>query len=289
MDRIERFYKINALLRSHTTVSFAKLLTSLDVSRSTLKRDLKYHCERLHNPIVHSRELGGFRLAATDAADKHQHELPGLWFSLAEIHALPTMQQLLAERDAGGILATHIAPLMERLNVLLGPEVNLDAAELHQRVHIIRLAQRSVQPRHFEQVATERASSPLRLVHYRDDWYLEACCHLRSAVGPDYGIFSGGALRWARLRFSPERARWVAQERWHPQQSGKFESADSYLLRQPYTDHRELIMDILKHGTHCEVLGPPSLPQVIGDEVKRLAEKYFCEGARWSCGEPLGA
>jgi predicted DNA-binding transcriptional regulator YafY len=34
-------------------------------------------------------------------------------------------------------------------------------------------------------------------------------------------------------------------------------------------------MDILKHGTHCEVLGPASLRRVVGDEVKRLGEKYF--------------
>jgi predicted DNA-binding transcriptional regulator YafY len=34
-------------------------------------------------------------------------------------------------------------------------------------------------------------------------------------------------------------------------------------------------MDILKHGAHCEVLGPPSLRQVVGDEVKKMGEKYF--------------
>ena len=326
MDRTERFYKINELLRAKKVVSFATLLAALGVSRSTLKRDLKYLCERLHNPIVHSRDLGGYQLTTPDPADLHPHELPGLWFSPTEIHALLTMQQLLAGLDAGGVLSTHIAPLMERINALLGPEGNLEATELRQRVRIIRLAQRSVQPRHFEQVATalaqrkrlhiaytargngsatERDISPLRLVHYRDNWYLDAWCHYRQKLrnfaldaitrleplneparevsaakfnatyGPGYGIFSGGTVRWARLRFSPERARWVAQEQWHPEQSGKHERDGSYLLRLPYTDHRELIMDILKHGTHCEVLGPPSLRRIVGDEVKRMAEKYF--------------
>ena len=326
MDRTERFYKISELLRANKVVSFATLLATLGVSRSTLKRDLNYLCERLHNPIVYSRELGGYRLAAPDPANKHPHELPGLWFSPTEIHALLTMQQLLAGLDAGGVLTTHIAPLMARLNALLGPEGNAEATQLRQRVRIIRLAQRSVRPRHFEQVATalaqrkrlhiaytargngsatERDISPLRLVHYRDNWYLDAWCHQRKSLrnfaldaitqleplgeparevsaaqlsatfGPGYGIFSGGAVRWARLRFSPERARWVAQEQWHPEQSGKQESDGSYLLRLPYTDHRELIMDILKHGTHCEVLGPPSLRKVVADEVKRLGEKYF--------------
>lgn len=326
MDRTERFYKISELLRTSKVVSFATLLATLGVSRSTLKRDLNYLCERLHNPIVYCRDLGGYQLAAPDPADLHPHELPGLWFSPTEIHALLTMQQLLTGLDAGGVLTTHIAPLMERLNALLGPEGNAEATELRQRVRIIRLAQRSVRPRHFEQVATalaqrkrihiaytargngsatERDISPLRLVHYRDNWYLDAWCHHRQGLrnfaldaitrleplnqparevsaaqlsttfGPGYGIFSGGAVRWARLRFSPERARWVAQEQWHPEQAGKHESDGSYLLRLPYTDHRELIMDILKHGAHCEVLGPATLRRVVVGEVRKLGEKYF--------------
>jgi len=326
MDRTERFYKINELLRANKGVSFATLLATLETSRSTLKRDLKYLCERLNSPVVYCRHLGGYRLETPTAANQHPHELPGLWFSATEIHALLTMQQLLAGLDAGGVLNTHIAPLMQRINALLGPEGNLEAAELRQRVRIIRLAQRSLGARHFEQVATalaqrkrlhiaytargngsttERDISPQRLVHYRDNWYLDAWCHFRQGLrnfaldaivrleplgepalevsaaqlsttfGPGYGIFSGGAVRWARLRFSPERARWVAQEQWHAEQSGKFERDGSYLLRLPYTDHRELIMDILKHGTHCEVLGPLSLRRVVGDEVKRLGEKYF--------------
>jgi len=326
MNRTERLYKINELLHTHKVVSFATLLAKLEVSRSTLRRDLNYLCDRLNNPIVCDRSLGGYRHEVAAPKGQYPHELPGLWFSPTEIHALLTMQQLLAGLDAGAVLATHIAPLMERLNALLGPEGNLEATELRQRVRIIRLAQRSVPPRHFEQVATalaqrkrlhiaytargngsatERDISPLRLVHYRDNWYLDAWCHQRqglrnfaldaitqlmplneparevsaaqlsSTFGPGYGIFSGGKVRWARLRFSPERARWVAQEQWHPEQSGKHESDGSYLLRLPYTDHRELIMDILKHGTHCEVLGPPSLRRVVGEEVKKLAEKYF--------------
>ncbi len=318
MDRTERFYKINELLRVNRVVSFSAMQSALEISRSTLKRDLKFLCERLNNPIAYSRELGGYQMLSASGSDKHTHELPGLWFSPTEIHALLTMQQLVAGLDAGGVLATHIAPLMERLNALLGPEGNSEAAELRKRLHVIRLAQRGVQPRFFEQVATalaqrkqlqityvargngetsERDISPQRLVHYRDNWYLDAWCHERTSLrnfaldaitrlqplntqarevdanqlhasfGAGYGIFSGGKVRWAHLRFSPERARWVAYEQWHPEQIGKYAVDGSYLLRRPYTDHRELIMDILKHGTHCEVLGPPSLRNVVRCQV----------------------
>lgn len=325
MDRTERFYKIDKLLRQHQTVSFATLLAALEVSRATLKRDLDYLRTRLNAPIEWSRAAGGYQFAAPADPASAAHELPGLWFSATEIHALLTMQHLLAHLDAGGLLTPHIAPLMKRLNALLGGE-DTEAAEVRRRVRIIGLAQRSVQPRHFQCVgtalvqrkrlaltyaargtgqATAREVSPLRLVHYRDNWYLDAWCHLRQGLrnfavdaiteahlldtpakevsedqldalfGPGYGIFSGSRIRWARLRFSPERARWVASEQWHPQQEGKPQADGSYLLRIPYADHRELIMDILKHGTHCEVLGPPSLRQAVAAEVGKMRERYF--------------
>lgn len=326
MDRTERFYKIKELLHHHSVASFATLQTELEVSRSTLKRDLNYLSTRLNSPITYCRDLGGYRLEKDDTMSSASHELPGLWFSSAEIHALLTMQHLLSSLDAGGLLNAHIAPLSERLNALLGSDANADAAQLRRRVRIIGLAQRSVPTRHFEQVAsalaqrkrlhiaytargngntTEREVSPLRLVHYRENWYLDAWCHYRNDLrnfaldaitrvmplekvaleisdeklsttfGPGYGIFSGGTVRWARLRFTPERARWVAQEQWHAEQTGTVEPDGSYLLRLPYTDHRELIMDILKHGAHCEVLGPASLRQMVAQEVGKMGEKYF--------------
>ena len=326
MDRTERFYKIKELLRQHKVASFATLQAELEISRSTLKRDLNYLSTRLHNPITYSRDLGGYVLEKSDDASSSPHERPGLWFSSTEIHTLLTMQHLLSGLDAGGLLNTHIAPLMDRLNGLLGGARDADAAQLRRRVRIIGLAQRSVTQRHFERVATALAQrkrlhiaytargtgetsardvSPLRLMHYRENWYLDAWCHQREGLrsfaldaitqvqlldcpalevsdakldatfGPSYGIFSGGSIRLARLRFSPERARWVAHEQWHPKQEGRYQRDGSYLLRIPYADHRELLMDILKHGAHCEVLGPVSLRQAVAEEVRAMGEKYF--------------
>ena len=61
MDRTERFYKIEELLRQRKAVSFAALQAELEVSRSTLKRDLEYLRTRMHAPIVWDREAGGYR------------------------------------------------------------------------------------------------------------------------------------------------------------------------------------------------------------------------------------
>ena len=98
---------------------------------------------------------------------------------------------------------------------------------------------------------------------------------LDATFGPGYGIFSSGTFRWARLRLTAERARWVAQVQWHPSQQGKRQAGGAYLLRISYTDHRELIMDILRHGAYSKVLGPTRLRQAVAAEGKKMAEKYF--------------
>ncbi len=78
-------------------------------------------------------------------------------------------------------------------------------------------------------------------------------------------------MHWAKLRFAPSRARWVAQERWHPDQRGRAEADGSYVLEVPYTDSRELMMDILKYGSEVEVLGPASLVATVAGEIRKMA------------------
>jgi predicted DNA-binding transcriptional regulator YafY len=323
MNQTERFYKIDQLITERKVVSFQSLLEELEISRATLRRDLEFMRSRLNAPIVYDRDANGYRFdGGPQIGDKY--ELPGLWFSPAEIHALLTMQHLLTGLDSGGILTPHIQPLMARLNALLGTADN-SAEEVKNRVAVIGLGRRQVPLDCFERVGsaligrkrlrirylskgkgelTERVVSPQRLVHYRENWYLDAWCHLRDelrnfaldsiqsaesvdtaakevsrrsmdeVLGPGYGIFSGKKVQWAKLAFTPERARWVAKEQWHPEQKGSFDAADRYVLELPYSDHRELMMDILKYGNEVEVLAPASLRQRIREEVAALARRY---------------
>ena len=117
MDRTERLYKIDLLLNEQPH-SFATLQDRLEVSRATLKRDLAYMKDRLNAPIVFDRFVGGYRFDKASTPVGDQYELPGLWFSAEEIHALLTMQHLLANLDTGGLLGPHIQPLLARL---IGP------------------------------------------------------------------------------------------------------------------------------------------------------------------------
>ena len=64
MDRTERFYKLELLLRSRGCVSFAALREALEVSPATLKRDLQYLRDRMSAPIVYDALENGYRFAA---------------------------------------------------------------------------------------------------------------------------------------------------------------------------------------------------------------------------------
>ena len=64
-----------------------------------------------------------------------------------------------------------------------------------------------------------------------------------------YGIFSGKATQRARLRFTPEHARWVSGENWHGQQVGSFDKDGYYNLEFDYNQDPGLIMNILRHGS----------------------------------------
>lgn len=151
---------------------------------------------------------------------------------------------------------------------------------------------------------TQREISPQRLTHYRDNWYLDAWCHQKNGLrsfavdrlreahaleerakdiaeneldahfASSYGIFAGAAKHTAVLRFTPERARWVAEEQWHPQQQSRTLEDGSYELQLPYSDPRELAMDVLKHGAEVEVIEPKSLRQSVREQLRGALERY---------------
>jgi predicted DNA-binding transcriptional regulator YafY len=328
MDRTERFYKIDSLLSERQVVPLALFQERLEVSRATIKRDLEYLRNRLNAPIVWDRQARGYRFGSPEQAGLgagERYELPGLWFSSEEILALLTMQHLLANLDRGGLLGAQVEPLQARLRGLLGSAHN-PAEEVQKRVRILGMAARATPLDQFSLVgaallkrkrlfihyfargkgeASDREISPLRLVYYRDNWYLDAWCHLRQGLrsfsldaigsvrlleesaldmaedkldaelGAGYGIFSGRKVRWAKLRFTSERARWVASETWHPKQKGYFDADGSYILELPYSDDRELSMDILRHGREVEVLAPAALRQRVAEELQAAVVRYF--------------
>jgi len=324
MNNMERIYQIDQILGARHCVTRAALQERLAVSWATLKRDLAYMRDRLNAPIRFDRNLGGYRFEKAGQRVGAHYELPGLWFSAEEIHALLTMHHLLSNLDTGGLLGPQIQPLLARLTGLLGSADN-PAEEVQRRIRIQAVGARELHLDHFQSVGapllrrkrlliryhargtdevTEREVSPQRLNHHRGNWYLDAWCHLRDGLrafsvdaiehaeiletraldvaderldevlGSGYGVFSGERIAWAVLRFTPERARWVACERWHADQEGAFLADGRYVLRMPYADDLELVMDIMKDGGDCEVVGPETLRARVAAEFAAGLARY---------------
>jgi predicted DNA-binding transcriptional regulator YafY len=200
MRQTERYYRIDQLIRSRGVISFKALQNELEVSRATLTRDLAALRDRFNAPIVFDRDRGGYSLGRGDVGP--QYELPGLWFSDREIHALLTMHRMLEELGTGGLLGGQVGPLVARLETLLG-QAGTGSQAVRDRVRIVPAQNRPVAPRFFELVGSalvgrqrleltyhsrgrdehgRREVSPQRLVHWRNAWYLDAFCHRVEAL-----------------------------------------------------------------------------------------------------------
>jgi predicted DNA-binding transcriptional regulator YafY len=192
MNRTERFYKIDQMLHERRVVPIEVFLEEQDVSRATFKRDIEYMRDRLHAPIVWDRDAGGYHFENVKTTGP-AYELPGLWFSAGELYALLAAHKLLGDIEPG-ILASHVAPLQARLAALLEASGH-SATEITQRVRVLSMANRTVESRFYTDITiallerkrleidvwnrgrnenNTRTISPQRLVHYRDNWYVDA-------------------------------------------------------------------------------------------------------------------
>lgn len=319
MSESIRLYKYRALLESRRIVSRDDLIDAVETSLATFKRDLAKMREQMGMPIVWDKDRQGYFLDRTNA----QTELPGLWFSPQELVALLTIQQLIEQLEPG-LIGDKLKPLQKKLIEMMESK-GLDSENIARRVRMNHAGKRQLELKCFEQVALGtitrrrlrvhhlnrergesvwREISPQELVHYRDNWYVDAWCHLRvgirsfsidaiddvemldtpaqdidahelrQATQSSYGIFGGAPTDWAVLRFSSVRARWVEHEVWHPDQIGVYEPEGTYLLKVPYSDDRELLGDILRFGADVQVVSPAQLRTRVHSALLDAARNY---------------
>jgi predicted DNA-binding transcriptional regulator YafY len=223
------------------------------------------------------------------------------------------------DRDES-LLGASLAAAQNRIEKLLGEKaVNL------KRLRVLRHNHRRVDERVFRSIAaatlerrplrfgyrarstdepTTRTVHPQRLVHYRDNWYLDAFddtrealrsfaldrvsdvkllegaakelqdSELDAALTTGYGIFSGAARNTATILFSAHAARWAAEERWHTQQLGKFLNDGRFELKVPYSNGRELLMDVLRYGPDAEITAPIALREQMRSLLTLTSESY---------------
>jgi predicted DNA-binding transcriptional regulator YafY len=151
------------------------------------------------------------------------------------------------------LIGPHLEPLQNIIDGILGRS-ETTTKELRKRLKVFGMSARKSSIDSFEAVGhallkrerlkityyakgvdetTERDISPQHLIYYRDNWYLDAYCHLRKGLrsfsmdgvckaiplnekaeeipekqlnenfGESYGIFSGRATQRAKLKFTP--------------------------------------------------------------------------------------
>ncbi|MBL1141854.1 MAG: WYL domain-containing protein [Proteobacteria bacterium] len=322
MSNTERINHINQMLNARRAVPIQDFLEELEISKATFKRELDYMRDRLHAPIIWDPELRGYRYDK-EAEGAHPYELPGMWFNDSEVYALLIMEHMLEDLQPG-LLTPHIEPLRTHIRALLDSSDH-SVEEIQHRIRILPMAARHYRLDMFEEICqgllarkrlqisqysrqrdevTQRDISPQRIIHYRDNWYLDAWCHLRNDLRtfsietiqsatllntkaksvsdkrldahflPGYGIFSGAKTQQAKLRFTPERARWVSGEIWHPDQKSHSDKDGYYFLELPYSNEHELIMDILKYGPDIEVLEPKTLRTSVKKRLQTTLNHY---------------
>lgn len=304
MSESSRLYKYQQLFKARRVVSAQDLRDSLEISAATLKRDLAKLRDQMNTPIVYDRDAGGYRIDNASGLV----ELPGVHFSHEELLGLMTLHGLL-EQLQPGLLGPKLAPLRERLDDMLRKQ-GLEPGTVSERVRVVHAGKREVPLHCFEAVAqatlqrkrlrivhhnrernerVPRDISPQQLVHYRDNWYVDARCHLRRdircfgidaiesaevldieadevdpkalrrSMSASYGIFGGAPKDWAKIRFSPKRSLWVQHEQWHPEQRRWVLKDGSIELEVPYSDEREMLADVLRFGADAQVIGPQAL------------------------------
>lgn len=316
LDKVYRLHSILKYARSYLPAN--ELIEKLDCSDSTLEKTIRELREMYGAPIIYDRRYKGYKYIGEE-----KFELPGIWFSGDELAALFAIHQLLSEIP-DGLLTEKLSKIKERIEKT-AEKASLSPDKWAECIRILpmtfrkpndvafRVAVEGIIRRKRIEITYEgtlkpvssRKISPIRLVRYRDNWYLDAYCHACNGLrqfelsrtisakitnessfrvpkketeeffADSYGIFSGKADKKAVIRFKGIAAKIVSKEIWHRNQKGTYDpTSETYTLSIPYKDDRELIMDILRWGDLAEVIDPPELRQNIINILKSTLRNY---------------
>jgi predicted DNA-binding transcriptional regulator YafY len=318
---VERLFVLyNLLTLSKYPVSREKICRELECNRATffrIKNELSGLCGA---EIVYDKDAESYKIETYGGELK---PIPGMFFKEEDLLALICFEHI-TEVLQEGFISGIFKPFREKIESLIKVQ-RIDTRNWKKRIKIIKIASRKILPNIYKTVAsailhrkkikivyqsvkddstTERIVSPQTLLCYRDNWYMDAKCHLRNDLrtfalsrisqaelqkskaenvpekeliehyANSYGIFSGPAQNIAKIKFSGIAGRIVEQEEWHPQQKGSKLQDGSYLLELPYSKSDELLMDILRWGEDAEVLDPEKLRNEIEVKIGKMKKVY---------------
>ncbi len=312
MDKFDRSQQIHRLLRSHKyPVSLVKLAERLECTERTVRRNIEA-MQQYGAPIEYNHKLKGWHYVDDENS---RFELPGIWLTADELQSLSLLLNILDDFGPNS-LKKELNPIEREINKLLSAK-GIQPNTFRKLIKILPISHKQLPNHSFQLVSeallkehqldidyesynhtkTKRRISPQALIYYRENWYLDAWCHLRNELrtfslarinqltlnkksgkkiseqqrqahfAESYGIFSGEAKHIATLRFLPQIAREIAQQQWHPKQTGEWDGKD-YLLSIPYADDRELIQDILRHSPNVFVEKPVALRKKVQNKLQ---------------------
>lgn len=250
-------------------------------------------------------------------------DLPGIWFNKEELASLVCIRQIIKDFPEGAA-SKALDQFWKRIEKVSFEEGQLPENVWTNRLKVIPIAGREVDDLVFRFIieaiaydkrcsieykalgnpSTTREISPLQLIRYKDNWYVDAWCHQKNAFrefalsrvhgvellpkkaikksqksideffGDAYGIFTGKAKKKALIRFSEIAAEELAQEKWHPKQRLVKSEQNELQLEIPYSNDTELLMDIFRWGPLAEVLSPEELRLKAIEQLKNTLKAY---------------
>lgn len=328
---------IDRLLSETKYVKFEEIQAAVQASVPTIKRDLRYMREQLGAPIVYSRTHGAYcydqvKLSGKKSPFALTHPNPPVfrrsWYTPQEMYVLVKMMGMVKdlEKDQASALTAELRPLVARVKTLftLGDKdpndvlnhvkiidetsVINDEPDSFASIGIALSENRRLQIQYEKRVGrhvtkTLREITPLRLVHYRNRWYVDAYCHMSdefrtfaveyirragllnkagrhfsqkeisSQFDRAYGLFQGGEMKEAVLLFDADVAQYVRRQIWHPKQKVTTEG-DNLRVVVPYANSTELLGEIMRWANHVIVESPAELREEVRNRLQETLQRY---------------
>jgi len=117
MSELARIVRCYNLIKEDQASSVEALAKSLEVSESTVKRDVDVLRDELNIPIKFLRGIG-YRIGKPNRQIGPRLEIPGLWLSAEEAYSLLTLINVLIEIDPRR-LKKYVMPMREKFEKLV--------------------------------------------------------------------------------------------------------------------------------------------------------------------------
>jgi len=324
MDKFDRIQQLHRLFTKHRNpVPLTNIAESLECTERNARRLLDTMRDWRRARLEYDKQAKGWHYKSDE-----EFELPGLWLTGDELHSLSLLLDIL-DQFGNKSLTRELQPVKSNIYKLLKSR-GVNPSLFSSHIKVLPIGNRQLVGKIFDRVSeallhkqclhihyedykhklSKRTVSPQNLIYYRENWYLDAWCHLRKSLrtfsvsritfaeivskkaesidqkdlqehlSSSYGIFSGKGKHTAQLRFSREIAREVSRQQWHPEQQSEWDG-DDYLLSFPYSSDKELLQDLLRHTPNVYVESPVKLRKALQTKLQMGLERNLGKGLGW--------